>query len=146
MHRVLLSLLFVGMVSLASVADACGRCGRSCCPPACQPSCGNPCDSCCAPVATNCCRTTYRTAKTCCPVTTCRRVVTRDCCGCRQVSYVAQTRYVQKRVRVPVTTCCAAPAPTCCPAPTACCDTGCKTRVGLVAKLKSSLTSARCCN
>ena len=140
MHRLVFSLLFVGVIAMANAADACSRCSRACC----QPACSVCCNDCATPCASTCCRTTYKRVVNCVPVTVYKRVVTRDCNGCRQVCRVPCTKYVRQVCRVPVTTCCAAPAPACgCASACDPCSTG---RTSIVSRVTAKLSSRQCCN
>lgn len=107
MHRIVLPVVFLVLISLTSLAEACGRCGRAACR---QPA------TCCvaAPVCVTPTYTTqyvrrnvtcYKTVVTCRPVTTMKRVTYRDECGVCRVKSCPETRYVRCVQRVPYTVC-----------------------------------------
>jgi hypothetical protein len=130
MNRLVFVLAFVSLMAVVNVASACNRCHRSHCR-GCGVATASCCDNygsaaCCQPVCHNVYRTTYVNVVKCVPVTRCKRVTYRDCCGCCRTKLVRCTSYVQRCVRVPVTTCetvCTMPAPIASP----CCDNCCST-------------------
>lgn len=107
MNRIVLPVVFLALISLTSLAEACGRCGRAACrqPATCvyaAPLCETP------TYTTRYVKryvTCYRTVTTVRPVTTMKRVTYRDECGVCRVKCCPETRYVRCVQRVPYTVC-----------------------------------------
>jgi hypothetical protein len=141
MNRLVVSALFVGLFLIASISEACNRCGRSACRSS-ATCCSAP--VCCtpAPVTQTVCRTTCKTVVSCHQETRYRKVTCRDACGCCVTKCVPYTVTVRRCHRVPVTTCCT--VPTCCPPAPSCCAPACDpcARAGLFSRFGSRL----CCN
>jgi len=107
MNRIVLPVVFLALISLANLAEACGRCGRAACR---QPAtCVYAAPVCATPTFTT--RyvkryvTCYKTVSTVRPVTTMKRVTYRDECGVCRVKCCPETRYVRCVQRVPYTVC-----------------------------------------
>ena len=107
MNRIIFPVVFLALISLANLAEACGRCGRAACR---QPAtCVYAAPVCVTPTYTT--RyvkryvTCYKTVATVRPVTTMKQVTYRDECGVCRVKCCPETRNVRCTQRVPYTVC-----------------------------------------